>query len=84
MGLTTRSGSLDRSVQVGELEVAGIVSRAPRPTLEPVVDSAGESLMGSEGEPIAYFPENQGLVVAMGIKHAIDLIDANPIGFLLD
>ena len=39
--------------------------------------------MGDDGEPIAYFPENQGLVVAFDIRHATNLIDANPVGLQL-
>ena len=64
------------------LRVAGIVAEAPTPLLRPVVDSLGRPLTADE-EPIAYFAENQGIVVAISIRHATDLIDANPIGFSL-
>ena len=47
---------------VGELRVAGIVSEAPKPRLETVVDEAGRPLVGDDGKPMAYFPENQGLI----------------------
>ena len=68
---------------VGELRVAGIVSEAPKPRLETVVDKAGRPLVGDDGKPMAYFPENQGLVMAFDIRHATDLIDANPVGLQL-
>ena len=66
-----------------EFRVAGVISSAPRPLRHPVVDKSGMPLVGDDGEPIAYFRENQGLVVAIDISHVIDLIDANPIGFVL-
>ena len=66
----------------GEYQVAGVVSCYPTPLLEPIVDIQGEPIL-NRGEPIAYFKENPGIVVAFMIKHAIDLIDNNPIGFLL-
>ena len=66
-----------------ELRVAGVVANAPKPLIEPVVDKSGRPLVGDDGEPIAYFPENQGLVVAFDIRHATNLIDANPVGFQL-
>ena len=68
---------------VGELRVAGIVSEAPKPRLETIVDKAGRPLVGDDGKPMAYFPENQGLVMAFDIRHATDLIDANPVGLQL-
>ena len=68
---------------VGELRVAGIVSEAPKLRLETVVDKAGRPLVGDDGKPMAYFPENQGLVMAFDIRHATDLIDANPVGLQL-
>ena len=57
-----------------ELRVAGIVSRGPRVEY-PIEDS--------EGNSVASVRENTGFVVAIDIKHALDLIDANPIGFRL-
>ncbi|MCY3991322.1 MAG: hypothetical protein OXF50_08880 [Caldilineaceae bacterium] len=33
--------------------------------------------------PVGYYGENTGFVVAVNIKHAIEIIDANPIGFEL-
>ena len=66
-----------------ELRVAGIVAEAPRPRMRPVVGKLGVSLVGNDGEPLAYFQENQGFVVAFSIRHATELIDANPIGFQL-
>ena len=67
----------------GELRVAGVVSFYPTPQLLPVVDRRGSTVMDSAGNPVAYVKENPGIVVAIDIKHALELIDANPIGFLL-
>ena len=66
-----------------EFQVAGVVAEAPRPRLEAVVDRLGQPILGEDGQPTAYFPENQGFVVAFDIRHAIELIDANPIGRIL-
>ena len=66
-----------------ELRVAGVVAEAPTPLLREIVDKSGRPLVGDDGDPIAYFPENQGFVVAFGIRHVTDLIDANPVGFQL-
>ncbi len=65
-----------------ELHVAGIVSAGPRVDL-PIVDSSGRMIRDKAGKPIAGVRENTGFVVVIGIKHAIDLIDTNPIGFEL-
>ena len=66
-----------------EIRVAAVVANAPKPLLEPVVRKSGDPLIGHDGKPIAYFPENQGFVVAYDISHATDLIDTNPVGFQL-
>ena len=63
-----------------DFRVAGIVSQAPRPVLTPVVDKLGEPVRAN-GAAMAYFAENQGFVLAFDIRHATDMIDANPIGF---
>ncbi|MCZ0938513.1 MAG: serine protease [Caldilineaceae bacterium] len=65
-----------------EFSVAGIVSNAPTPLLTPVVNSAGKPVdtLGGSG---AFLAENQGFVVAIGIRHATEIIDANPVGFEL-
>ncbi len=68
---------------VNELHVAGVVAEAPRPLLRAVVDKSGNPLVGDDGNPIAYFPENQGFVLAFHIRHVTELIDANPVGFQL-
>lgn len=47
------------------------------------MDPAGKPFTKAEGEPIGYVQENPGIVVAIGIRHAVELIDANPIGFQL-
>ena len=67
----------------GDLQVAGIVSNAPTPLLAPVVSKDRSPILDQKGEPIAFFGENQGFVVAYEIKHATNLIDANPSGFNL-
>ena len=66
--------------RTNEFKVSGIFANAPTPLLTPVVDDLGEALE-VEGKPLAFFAENQGFVVAMDIRHATDMIDANPIGF---
>lgn len=73
-----------------ELRVAGVISHYPptdqpelRSTWQPLVDSKGNPFLNPDGEPIGYIIENPGIVVAIGIHHAVELIDANPIGFQL-
>ena len=63
-----------------ELRLAGVVANAPTPSRRPIVDKHGLPLLTDEGH-VAYFAENQGFVVAVDIRHAIELIDGNPIGF---
>ena len=66
-----------------ELRVAGIVSYYPIPQLLPIVDRGGTVITDQESKPIGYVTENPGFVVAIDIRHALELIDANPIGFEL-
>ena len=66
-----------------ELHVAGIVSYYPIPEFLPIVDHNGDTITDQGGNPIGYVKENPGFVVAIGIKHALELIDANPIGYQL-
>ncbi|MDE0511456.1 MAG: serine protease [Gammaproteobacteria bacterium] len=66
-----------------ELLVAGVVSYYPTPQFLPIVDHSGVEITNQGGNPIGYIKENPGFVVAIGIKHALDLINANPIGFEL-
>ena len=66
-----------------ELQVAGVVANAPTPLLKAIVDKSGIPVLGAKDEPIAYFPENQGFLVAFNITHATNLIDANPVGLPL-
>ena len=66
-----------------ELRVAGIVSSYPIPILLPIVDRKGNTITDRRGKPIAYVKENPGFVVSIHIKHALELIDENPIGFQL-
>ena len=65
-----------------EFKVAGVVANAPTPLLTPVVDSAGKPIEAVGGET-AFLRENQGFVVVMDIRHATEIIDANPVGFEL-
>lgn len=65
-----------------DLRVAGVVASYPTPLL-PIVDRNGNPLTNPAGDPIGYVQENPGIVVAIAIKHALELIDANPIGFQL-
>jgi len=65
-----------------KFKVAGIVSNAPTPLRTPVVNSAGKPV-GTSGGDGAFIAENQGFVVAMGIRHSTEIIDANPVGFEL-
>ena len=67
----------------GEYRVAGVVAHYPTPLLKPVLDEEGEPVVDAQGEPVAYFNENPGIVVAYDIRHAIDLMDSNPIGLEL-
>ena len=71
----------------GELHVAGIVSGSPIPPHQqhwlPVVDRMGNPMIDHQGNPIGYVKDNPGIVVAISINHAVDLADANPIGFQL-
>ena len=60
--------------------VAGVVSNYPTPILEPIVTRSGDHLTDANNRPVAYFPENPGLIVAFDIRHATDMIEANPIG----
>ena len=65
-----------------DFKVAGVVANSPTPVLRPVVELQGEQA-NDEGDTTAFFAENQGFVVAVDIRHAVDIIDANPIGFSL-
>lgn len=65
-----------------ELRIAGIVIQGPRDGL-PIIDKSGRIIRDSDGNPIARVRENTGFVVALNIKHAMELIEANPIGFPL-
>ena len=56
------------------LRVAGVVVGYPK-RFQPVVDEHGNT--------VARVKENPGIVVAIGIKHVVALIEANPIGFAL-
>ena len=66
-----------------KLRVAGIVSYYPIPQYLPIVDQGGNKITDHGGKPIGYIKENPGFVVAIDIRHALELIDANPVGFKL-
>ena len=65
-----------------ELKLAGVVSNYPV-SREPVVDAQGQPILGADAAPVAYVQENPGFVVAFDVRHATDLIDANPVGLAL-
>ena len=64
------------------LRVAGVVSYYPATWL-PIVDRDGSAVTSGEGKPVGYVRENPGIVVAIDIRHALEFMDANPIGFPL-
>ena len=66
-----------------EVRVAGVVSRFPESPLNPVVNEYGNIIVDEDDAPFGFVQENPGFVVAVSIHHAIELIDANPIGFEL-
>ena len=66
-----------------ELRVAGVVSSLPTTPLNPVVNQKGCIITNEDNVPLGYVQENPGFVVAVNINHAIELINANPIGFPL-
>lgn len=68
--------------KANNFKVAGVVSGYPR-LLKPIVDGDGQPIARADNEPALYFQENPGFVVAFDIRHAIDLIEANPIGLEL-
>ncbi|MCY3627175.1 MAG: serine protease [Gammaproteobacteria bacterium] len=65
-----------------ELRVAGVVSSLPSP-LSPIVNEEGCIIAKEDNAPLGYVQENAGFIVAVTINHAIELIDANPIGLPL-
>lgn len=66
-----------------EVRVAGVVSQLPITPLTPVVNEQGLIIANDDKVPLGYIRENPGFVVAVNIHHAIELINANPIGFEL-
>ena len=65
-----------------DFQAAGIVVNYPA-SLNPIVDENSCPILNQNKKPSGYIQENTGFVVAVNIKHAIELIDANPIGFEL-
>ena len=65
-----------------EFKVAGVVVNYPTPKIRPVVTHRGDRVLDSNNDPIGIL-ENPGFVIAIDIKHAVELIDQNPIGFPL-
>ena len=74
--------TLDGRWGQGDFKVAGVVAHYPG-NLLPIVDQNQEPILNKQGGLKGYVVENPGIVVAIGIRHALDLIDANPIGFRL-
>ena len=69
--------------ETGDFCVAGIIVRYPSPPshlLRPIIDRERNPIVGSDGMPIGYFEENPSFVVAVGIGHALGLIDVHPDG----
>lgn len=69
-----------------EFHIAGVISAyyyPPRLLWEPLVTREGEPVTDAAGNPIGYVKDNTGIGLAIHIKHAIELIEANPIGFPL-
>ena len=64
-------------------QVAGVIVNFPTPILRQLVNKKREKLLDKDGEPIG-IEENPGFTVAIEIKHAIELIQENPIGFPLE
>ena len=65
-----------------DFKVAGIVSHYPA-SRNPIVDEEDCPILNEDKKPFGYTKENTGFVVAIGIKHAVQMIDENPIGFEL-
>lgn len=72
-----------------EFHIFGIISGyyhppplAPelQPHWEPLVNRSGEPITDSLGNPRGYVKENSGIGLAIHISHAVELIEANPIG----
>ena len=61
-------------------KVAGVVVNYPTPRIRPIVDLQGAPIGNRDDIGIL---ENPGFVVVIGIRHATELIDLNPIGFSL-
>ena len=76
---------IQTNIVPNELRVAGVIAGYPTPeqSWQPIVDHKGTAIMDQKGKPIGYIQENPGIVVATDIKHALELIDANPIGLPL-
>ena len=64
-----------------DLRVAGVVASYPA-SLQPVVNQNRNPATDPEGKPAGlYVLENPGIVVAISIRHVIELIELNPVGF---
>ena len=73
----------DRPPRSGtEFKVAGIVVNYPTPRIRPIINHQGDQILDEHNHPIG-IRENPGFVVAIGIKHVVDLIDQNPTGLPL-
>ena len=68
--------------QPNYLRVAGVVSRGPN-TIEPIVNECRQAILDENNMAVGYSKYYSGFVIAVNIKHAIELIDAKPVGFPL-
>ena len=66
-----------------ELQVVGVVTSYASPELRPIVNRKRGTITDGQGDPIGYVTDNPGIGKAISIRHALELIDANPIGFQL-
>ena len=66
-----------------EFQVVGVVTSYTSPKLRPIVNRKRGTITDGQGDPIGYVADNPGIGKAIGIHHALELIDANPIGFQL-
>ncbi len=73
------SGGPVVSVRNGIFRVAGVVSGIGHSYQK--VYGTDENGLPDESEVVGHFPENTGIISAHNIKHALDLIRDNPVGF---
>lgn len=62
-----------------DFKVAGIVSHYPA-SCNPIADEGDCPILNEDKKPFGHTKENTSFVVAIGIKHAVQMIEENPIG----